>query len=48
MEDHLSPEGTGLGEVHGYGHYHDTYVKQDGRWLVKARTLTRLHLDVTR
>lgn len=30
----------------GYGHYHETYVKQEGRWLIKTLQLTRLHQKV--
>ena len=30
----------------GYGHYHERYVRQDGRWRIAAQTLTRLHMDV--
>ena len=31
----------------GYGHYHDEYVKQAGRWRIKSTRLTRLRCDVT-
>lgn len=48
MEDHLRfPESSGGLEIHGYGHYYDTYVKQEGRWLIASQRLTRLRLDVT-
>lgn len=30
----------------GYGHYHERYVRQDGRWRIAAQRLTRLHVDV--
>lgn len=30
----------------GYGHYHETYEKTDGRWRIKTSTLTRLREDV--
>ena len=33
--------------LEGYGHYHETYEKVDGEWLIASSTLTRLHLDVT-
>ena len=33
--------------LRGYGHYHDEYVKQGGRWRIKATRLTRLRCDVT-
>jgi hypothetical protein len=31
--------------LHGYGHYHETYEKTDGRWRIKTSTLTRLRED---
>jgi uncharacterized protein (TIGR02246 family) len=43
MEDVLVwPDGS---TMHGYGHYHDTYEKTDGWWLIRGSTLTRLHMD---
>lgn len=45
MEDMLRwPDGT---EMHGYGHYHETYEKVDGEWRIKTSTLTRLRADFT-
>jgi SnoaL-like domain len=32
--------------LRGYGHYHETYERVDGRWLIKSSTLTRLREDV--
>jgi SnoaL-like protein len=32
-------------ELHGYGHYHESYEKIDGNWHIKALKLTRLRLD---
>lgn len=32
--------------LRGYGHYHETYEKVDGGWLIKSSTLTRLREDV--
>jgi uncharacterized protein (TIGR02246 family) len=32
--------------LHGYGHYHETYIKLDGRWRIKSLRLTRLRVDV--
>jgi uncharacterized protein (TIGR02246 family) len=29
----------------GYGHYHETYVKQDGRWRIARQKLTRLIVE---
>lgn len=50
MEDHLwIPEGHRLGirHMHGYGHYHETYEKIDGRWYIKTLKLTRIRVDAT-
>jgi uncharacterized protein (TIGR02246 family) len=44
MEDMLRwPNGA---EMHGYGHYHETYEKTDGQWRIKSMTLTRLRVDM--
>ncbi|MBX7430750.1 nuclear transport factor 2 family protein [Mycobacterium sp. Y57] len=32
--------------LRGYGHYHETYEKVDGHWLITASTLTRLREDI--
>jgi hypothetical protein len=56
MEDHLRfPEGNELGisELHGYGHYHETYAKSEdgdgdrGEWRISSTRLNRLRLDIT-
>jgi uncharacterized protein (TIGR02246 family) len=45
MEDMLRwPDGT---ELHGYGHYRETYEKVDGEWRIKRSELTRLRMDFT-
>jgi hypothetical protein len=45
MEDMLRwPNGM---ELHGYGHYHETYEKVDGTWRIASSTLTRLRMDFT-
>ena len=37
----------GLGvNLRGYGHYHETYEKIDGQWLIKSSKLTRLRVDI--
>ena len=33
--------------MHGYGHYHETYVKVNGAWLIKDLHLTRLRVQQT-
>jgi uncharacterized protein (TIGR02246 family) len=32
--------------LRGYGHYHETYEKHDGRWRLKSSQLTRLREDL--
>ena len=45
MEDMLRwPDGT---ELHGYGHYYESYEKVDGQWRIKRSQLTRLRMDIT-
>ncbi len=34
----------GVEYLHGYGHYHEDYVRHDGRWLIRSLKLTRLWL----
>jgi len=47
MEDMLRwPAGAPMREMHGYGHYHETYEKVDGRWRIKTIQLSRLRVDV--
>ena len=45
MEDMLRWPG-GM-ELHGYGHYHETYEKRDGEWRITSTKLTRLRMDFT-
>lgn len=33
--------------LRGWGHYHETYVRQDGRWYIQSRVLTRLRVEFT-
>lgn len=51
MDDRLffAPDATGFGqasEIEGAGHYHETYARVEGRWLLKSVRLSRLRLDV--
>lgn len=51
MDDHLffPPDVPGIAnasEIRGAGHYHETYVRQNGNWLIKTLKLTRLRLQV--
>lgn len=47
MEDMLRfPESAPISELHGYGHYHESYEKVDGEWRIASLRLTRLRLDI--
>jgi hypothetical protein len=46
MEDILSfPDGSPIRSLHGFGHYHETYEKIDGKGQITRSTLTRLRVD---
>jgi hypothetical protein len=46
MEDKLRwPEGAPMRTMHGYGHYHEEYVRVDGEWKISLNRLTRLRVD---
>jgi hypothetical protein len=47
MEDEIwFPESFPIRHLHGYGHYHDTYVREpDGIWRMTHSRLTRLRVD---
>jgi hypothetical protein len=45
MEDMLRwPDGS---ELHGYGHYHETYRNDGKGWRIASSRLTRLRMDFT-
>lgn len=33
-------------DMRGYGHYHETYEKEDGQWRIRSSKLTRLREDI--
>jgi hypothetical protein len=46
MEDMLRwPTGAPIREMHGYGHYRETYVKSSQGWRIRSLKLTRLRVD---
>ena len=46
MEDLIFwPEGSRHKTLHGWGHYHETYEKIDGKWVIKTLKLTRLRVE---
>ena len=48
MEDHVRlPEGAPFRRLHGYGHYYETYVREDdGRWRIRHLRLSRLLVNL--
>ena len=42
MQDRVEWEGRALT---GYGHYHERYVRRDGRWWIAEQRLTRLAMN---
>ncbi len=45
MEDMLQfADGS---EMHGYGHYYETYEKRDSEWSITSSKLSRLRMDFT-
>ena len=46
MEDMLRwPKGSAIREMHGYGHYRETYERLPVGWRIKTLKLTRLRVD---
>ena len=43
----IAPDGiqAPFKRLEGYGHYHETYERMDGRWLIQTLRLTRLHVS---
>ncbi|MBO0836163.1 MAG: nuclear transport factor 2 family protein [Actinobacteria bacterium] len=33
-------------KMHGFGHYHETYERHGGRWLIRSLALTRLRIEI--
>lgn len=48
MEDKMWWQNGAVEELlHGYGHYHETFRKDDGRWLITSRRIDRIRVDMT-
>lgn len=48
MEDYLYwMQGDEEHRLHGYGFYHETYEKRDGRWVFTSRHLKRIKVMLT-
>lgn len=53
MEDRLyrskeHPLNGDVSYLHGFGHYHETYVKLDRGWRIQSTRLTRLRVEAVR
>lgn len=46
MEDRLRWESGPVRNLHGFGHYHDTYEKGEEGWRIASTSLSRLRVDV--
>lgn len=47
FEDRLwFPESAPHRLLHGFGHYHETYRRHSGIWLIDSMTITRLRVNV--
>lgn len=42
-KDKIAPHGFSY--LHGFGHYHETYIRGAHGWRIKSMRLTRLHVD---
>jgi len=48
LEDTVTwPSGVPYNSLHGNGHWHDTYEKINGRWMIKTSRVTRLKIETT-
>jgi hypothetical protein len=50
MEDRIywstqAAAASGLESLHGFGHYHEEYIRHDGNWLFRRLKLTRLRVE---
>jgi hypothetical protein len=39
------PEGGAFTRLTGYGHYHETYVREDGAWKIATTRITRIRVE---
>ncbi len=48
MEDRLQfKDGGPIKELHGFGHYHETYERTEQGWRIASVKLTRTRVDIT-
>jgi hypothetical protein len=47
MSDMLIPrDGKPFRKFQGYGHYHDTFTRENGRWQIQSLVLRRLYVEM--
>lgn len=46
MEDRLWLADGPVALMHGWGHYHETYTRREGRWYIQALKITRIRLEL--
>jgi hypothetical protein len=46
MEDRVWLADGPTSMMHGWGHYHETYTRRDGRWHIQTLKITRLRLEL--
>lgn len=39
------PKGSPYRLTHGFGHYHESYVRREGRWLIDSMRITRIRVE---
>ncbi|API58647.1 hypothetical protein BSL82_04410 [Tardibacter chloracetimidivorans] len=46
MEDRIQLRTGPIKSMHGFGHYHETYIIEDATWRIETLRLTRLRVDI--
>lgn len=46
MEDRVWLSDGPVALMHGWGHYHETYKRRDGRWHIQTLRITRIRLEL--
>ncbi|QCP50373.1 nuclear transport factor 2 family protein [Trinickia violacea] len=45
MEDRVWLPDSPVAQMHGWGHYHETYTRRDGRWHIQTLKITRIRVE---
>jgi hypothetical protein len=46
MEDRVWLAEGPVAQMHGWGHYHETYTRRDGHWHIQTLKITRIRLEL--